>query len=45
MSLYAALQKAHTEEDFKDAYIKALGRKGHTEVLIDIQSKEIVSTP
>ena len=37
MSLYAALQKVHTEEDVKDAYIKALGIKG----LIDIQSKEI----
>ena len=41
MSLYTALQKAHTEEDVKDAYIKALGLKGHTKGLIDIQSKEI----
>ena len=41
MSLYAALQKVHTEEDVKDAYIKALGIKGYTKGLIDIQSKEI----
>jgi hypothetical protein len=41
MSLYAALQKAKSEEDVKDAYIKALGLKGHTKGLIDIQSKEI----
>ncbi len=41
MSLYAYLQKAKTEEDVKDAYIKALGLKGHTKGLIDIQSKEI----
>ena len=41
MTLYTALQKAHTEEDVKDAYIKALGLKGHTKGLIDIQSKEI----
>ncbi len=39
--LYAALQKAKSEEDVKDAYIKALGLKGHTKGLIDIQSKEI----
>ena len=41
MTLHTALQKAHTEEDVKDAYIKALGLKGHTKGLIDIQSKEI----
>jgi hypothetical protein len=41
MSLYTALQKAKSEEDVKDAYIKALGLKGHTKGLIDIQSKEI----
>jgi hypothetical protein len=39
--LYTALQKAKSEEDVKDAYIKALGLKGHTKGLIDIQSKEI----
>ena len=41
MSLYNQLQKAKSEEDVKDAYIKALGLKGHTKGLIDIQSKEI----
>ena len=41
MSLYAQLQKTESEEDVKDAYIKALGLKGHTKGLIDIQSKEI----
>ena len=41
MSLYDQLQKANSEEDVKDAYIKALGLKGHTKGLIDIQSKEI----
>ncbi|MES2500105.1 MAG: hypothetical protein V4570_06200 [Pseudomonadota bacterium] len=41
MSLYDQLQKARSEEDVKDAYIKALGLKGHTKGLIDIQSKEI----
>ncbi|MEQ1600052.1 MAG: hypothetical protein ABL880_11885 [Methylotenera sp.] len=41
MSLYDQLQKAKSEEDVKDAYIKALGLKGHTKGLIDIQSKEI----
>ena len=40
-SLYAQLQKAESEEDVKDAYVKALGLKGHTKRLIDIQSKEI----
>jgi hypothetical protein len=39
--MYTALQKVQTEEDVKDAYIKALGLKGHTKGLIDIQSKEI----
>ncbi len=41
MSLYAQLKKIEIEEDVKDAYIKALGLKGHTKGLIDIQSKEI----
>ena len=41
MSLYEQLQKAKSEEDVKDAYIKALGLKGHTKGLIDIQIKEI----
>lgn len=41
MSLYAQLQAAKSEEDVKDAYIKALGLKGYTKGLIDIQTKEI----
>jgi hypothetical protein len=41
MNLYEALKKSQTEEDVKDAYIKALGLKGYTKGLIDIQTKEI----
>ena len=41
MSLYQKLQKATSEEDVKDAYIKALGLKGYQKNLIDIQTKEI----
>lgn len=41
MSLYSQLQNAKSEEDVKDAYIKALGLKGYTKGLIDIQTKEI----
>lgn len=41
MSLYEQLQKAKSEEDVKDAYIKALGLKGFTKGLIDIQTNEI----
>lgn len=41
MKLYEALKNARTEEDVKDAYIKALGLKGYTKGLIDIQTKEI----
>ena len=41
MSLYEQLQKAKSEEDVKDAYIKALGLKGYSKNLIDIQTKEI----
>jgi hypothetical protein len=41
MSLYQKLQKARSEEDVKDAYIKALGLKGYSKNLIDIQTKEI----
>ena len=41
MSLYSQLQAAKSEEDVKDAYIKALGLKGYTKGLIDIQTKEI----
>lgn len=41
MSLYEKLQKATSEEDVKDAYIKALGLKTYQKGLIDIQTKEI----
>lgn len=41
MSLYTQLQTAKSEEDVKDAYIKALGLKGVTKGLIDIQTHEI----
>lgn len=41
MTLYTQLQTAKSEEDVKDAYIKALGLKGYTKGLIDIQTNEI----
>ena len=41
MKLFEKLQKATSEEDVKDAYIKALGLKGYSKNLIDIQTKEI----
>jgi len=41
MKLYDKLQLAKTEEDVKDAYIQALGLKGYSKNLIDIQTKEI----
>lgn len=41
MSLTAELAKAKTEEDVKDAYIKALGLKSVTKGLIDIQTDEV----
>ena len=41
MSLYQQLQHARSEEDVKDAYIKALGLKGYTKGLIDIRTKDI----
>ncbi len=41
MSLYTQLQQARSEEDIKDAYIKALGLKSYTKGLIDIQTNEI----
>lgn len=40
-NLYANLQKAKTEEDVKDVYIKALGLKSYTKGLIDIRTDEI----
>ena len=41
MSLYQNLQQASSEEDVKDAYIKALGLKSYQKNLIDIQTDEI----
>ena len=41
MGLYESLQKTKSEEDVKDVYIKALGLKGFTKGLIDIQTSEI----
>ncbi|MCW3796944.1 hypothetical protein OMW55_03880 [Sphingomonas sp. BN140010] len=51
MTLAQALAKARTEEDVKDAYISALGLKGVSKNLVDIQTQEVwfeakaVSTP
>ena len=41
MKLYEKLQQARSEEDVKDAYIKALGLKDYSKNLYDIQTKEI----
>ncbi len=41
MTLFSELQKATSEEDVKDAYIKALGLKSYSKNLIDLQTKEI----
>jgi hypothetical protein len=41
MTLYQELQQAKSEEDVKDAYIKALGLKQYSKNLIDIQTKEV----
>lgn len=41
MSLLQLLATARTEEDVKDAYIKALGLKGVFKGLVDIQTPEI----
>lgn len=41
MSLFEQLKHVKSEEDVKDIYIKALGLKGYTKGLIDIQTKEI----
>lgn len=51
MTLAQSLANARTEEDVKDAYIAALGLKGVSKNLVDIQTQEIwfeakaVSTP
>jgi hypothetical protein len=41
MTLFDTLKTAKSEEDVKDAYIKALGLKTLSKNLIDIQTKEI----
>jgi hypothetical protein len=41
MTLFDTLKAAKSEEDVKDAYIKALGLKNLSKNLIDIQTKEI----
>lgn len=41
MNLKNALSTAKTEEDVKDAYIKALGLKRYNKGLVDIQAEEI----
>lgn len=41
MTLYETLKTASSEEDVKDAYIKALGLKNVQKNLIDIQTNEI----
>lgn len=51
MTLAQTLAKARTEEDVKDAYISALGLKGVSKNLVDIQTQEVwfeakaISTP
>jgi hypothetical protein len=41
MSLATDLKSAKTEEDVKDAYVRALGLKKYSKNLVDIQTKEI----
>ncbi len=41
MTLFEKLKQCKSEEDVKDIYIKALGLKGYSKNLIDIQTKEI----
>ena len=41
MSLTADLRRARTEEDVKDAYIKAIGLKSYNKTLVDIRTDEI----
>ena len=40
-TLHEILKQAKSEEDIKDAYIKALGLKGFTKGMVDIRTKEI----
>jgi len=41
MNLADALMRTRTEEDVKDAYIKALGLKSYFKGLVDIQTEEV----
>jgi hypothetical protein len=41
MTLFEKLKLVKSEEDVKDIYIKALGLKGYSKNLIDIQTREI----
>lgn len=41
MTLATDLARARSEEDIKDAYIKALGLKSYSKNLIDIQTQEV----
>ena len=41
MSLYENLQRAKTEEDVKDCYIKALKLKAYSKNLVDIQTEQV----
>jgi len=41
MSLLVDLKVARTEEDVKDAYVRAVGLKKYSKNLVDIQTKEI----
>lgn len=41
VTLYTQLKTARSEEDVKDAYIKALGLKSYTKGLVDIQTNEV----
>jgi hypothetical protein len=41
MTLFADLARTRTEEDVKDAYIKALGLKSYFKGLVDIQTEEV----
>ena len=41
MSLKLDLLRAKTEEDVKDAYIKAIGLRSYNKTLVDIRTKEI----
>lgn len=45
MSLKQTLTKIKTEEDVKDAYIKALNLQGYNKTLIDIRTKTFGSKP